>query len=582
MATALCPGSFDPVTLGHLDIIERTARHFDDVIVAVIRNPQKAQSLFTPRGAPGDAEGGDRAPRQRPDRVLQGPARRLRQGPRRRGDREGPAGGLRLRLRAPDGADEPAASGIDTFFISTSPQYSFLSSSLVREVAKLRRRRVEHGAAERRRRGSSSGSASAEGAIVSDARGATREGARHRDARCSQLREIARDRAHDADVGVGAGQPRRVRSSSSTTRSTALPEELRQARWLLKEREEFLAQARARGRATSSRPAACRPSGWSSGPRSSARRGGVAQQVVDDAEADSRRAPPRGRGLHRPEARRVRGRARPHDADGAEGPRAAPGGASSRCRSRPARRARRASSTTTSREPAVFDQDDLLTGDSGHRVVPVRPAASAASGLASGAPSGRRPVAVAGASPRRPVRPFHAEHMSASPHRRRRPPAPTRAPAGRCTVEAAVDGLGGVEPRASTSPVALDLVLERVPDGIVVRGTVARPLGRRVQPLPARPVAGELDVARRRAVRGRTRRGRDLPARGRRDRPRAARCATRCCSSCPLAPLCRDRLRRPVPGAAASTATPTTCDCDTDRARPPAGRRSRDRSTSDH
>ena len=51
MATALCPGSFDPVTNGHLDIIERTARHFDDVIVAVIRNPQKAQSLFTSRSA---------------------------------------------------------------------------------------------------------------------------------------------------------------------------------------------------------------------------------------------------------------------------------------------------------------------------------------------------------------------------------------------------------------------------------------------------------------------------------------------------------------------------------------------------
>ena len=47
VATALCPGSFDPVTIGHLDIIERTARHFDDVIVAVIRNPQKSQSLFT-------------------------------------------------------------------------------------------------------------------------------------------------------------------------------------------------------------------------------------------------------------------------------------------------------------------------------------------------------------------------------------------------------------------------------------------------------------------------------------------------------------------------------------------------------
>ena len=47
MSTALCPGSFDPVTNGHLDIIERTARHFDHVVVAVIRNPQKSQSLFT-------------------------------------------------------------------------------------------------------------------------------------------------------------------------------------------------------------------------------------------------------------------------------------------------------------------------------------------------------------------------------------------------------------------------------------------------------------------------------------------------------------------------------------------------------
>ena len=47
MSTALCPGSFDPVTLGHIDIIERASRHFDEVVVAVVRNPQKTQSLFT-------------------------------------------------------------------------------------------------------------------------------------------------------------------------------------------------------------------------------------------------------------------------------------------------------------------------------------------------------------------------------------------------------------------------------------------------------------------------------------------------------------------------------------------------------
>lgn len=42
LATALCPGSFDPVTVGHVDIIERTARQFDDVLVAVVTNPSKA------------------------------------------------------------------------------------------------------------------------------------------------------------------------------------------------------------------------------------------------------------------------------------------------------------------------------------------------------------------------------------------------------------------------------------------------------------------------------------------------------------------------------------------------------------
>src|SRR5438094_10166100 len=47
VSTALCPGSFDPVTHGHIDIIERTARQFDRVIVAVSRNPQKSASLFT-------------------------------------------------------------------------------------------------------------------------------------------------------------------------------------------------------------------------------------------------------------------------------------------------------------------------------------------------------------------------------------------------------------------------------------------------------------------------------------------------------------------------------------------------------
>jgi pantetheine-phosphate adenylyltransferase len=88
VATALCPGSFDPVTLGHVDIIERTARHFDEVIIAVSRNLQKTQSLFDlqerqemleSRGAPGNV------------RIALRPPRRVRKRARRPGDRQGPA-----------------------------------------------------------------------------------------------------------------------------------------------------------------------------------------------------------------------------------------------------------------------------------------------------------------------------------------------------------------------------------------------------------------------------------------------------------------------------------------------------------
>jgi len=46
MTTAIYPGSFDPLTYGHIDVVERSARLFDRVIMAIITNPQKAP-LFT-------------------------------------------------------------------------------------------------------------------------------------------------------------------------------------------------------------------------------------------------------------------------------------------------------------------------------------------------------------------------------------------------------------------------------------------------------------------------------------------------------------------------------------------------------
>jgi len=137
VATALCPGSFDPVTNGHLDIIERTARHFDDVIIAVIRNPQKTQSLFSLE--------------ERQELLHQCiehlPNVRIEffKGLLVDFARDHGAHAIVKGLRAVSDFDyelqmaqmNQKLSGIDTFFISTSPQHSFLSSSLVKEVARF-------------------------------------------------------------------------------------------------------------------------------------------------------------------------------------------------------------------------------------------------------------------------------------------------------------------------------------------------------------------------------------------------------------------------------------------------------------
>jgi pantetheine-phosphate adenylyltransferase len=137
VAIALCPGSFDPVTLGHLDIIERSARHFDEVIIAVIRNPQKTQSLFSLEE------------RQEMLEEALSHVDNVRieffKGLLVEFAKEHGADAIVKGLRAVSDFDyelqmaqmNQRLSGIDTFFLSTSPQYSFLSSSLVREVARF-------------------------------------------------------------------------------------------------------------------------------------------------------------------------------------------------------------------------------------------------------------------------------------------------------------------------------------------------------------------------------------------------------------------------------------------------------------
>jgi pantetheine-phosphate adenylyltransferase len=125
------------VTNGHLDIIERTARHWDEVIVAVTRNPQKAQSRFSLEERQqmlGEAVahlGNVRIESLTGlvvDFARDHGAEVIVKGLRAVSDFEYELQMAQMNKRL---------SGIDTFFVSTSPEYSFLSSSLVCEVAKF-------------------------------------------------------------------------------------------------------------------------------------------------------------------------------------------------------------------------------------------------------------------------------------------------------------------------------------------------------------------------------------------------------------------------------------------------------------
>jgi len=138
---AVYPGSFDPITNGHLDVVRRAARVFDHVVVAVLGNPRKTPLL--PAG-------------ERVDVI-------------RRSIEEDPALAGRVEVRAFDGLtvefcrtlgagflvrglraiadfetelqlahnNQQLAPEVDTVFFMTSLEHSYISSSLVREIAQF-------------------------------------------------------------------------------------------------------------------------------------------------------------------------------------------------------------------------------------------------------------------------------------------------------------------------------------------------------------------------------------------------------------------------------------------------------------
>ena len=77
--TVVCPGSYDPVTNGHVDIITRTAQVFERVVVGVVNNPlRKEKTLFTAEEREAFIRDGDGRPRQRRRQDLLQPIGRVR------------------------------------------------------------------------------------------------------------------------------------------------------------------------------------------------------------------------------------------------------------------------------------------------------------------------------------------------------------------------------------------------------------------------------------------------------------------------------------------------------------------------
>jgi pantetheine-phosphate adenylyltransferase len=136
MSGAVCPGSFDPVTLGHLDVFERAAAQFDEVVVAVLVNPSKNGMFSLDERLEMIAECTTHLPNLRAEassglvvdfvksRGLNAMVKGLRTGT----DFEYELQMAQMNKHIAD---------VDTFFVATAPRYSFVSSSLAKEVARF-------------------------------------------------------------------------------------------------------------------------------------------------------------------------------------------------------------------------------------------------------------------------------------------------------------------------------------------------------------------------------------------------------------------------------------------------------------
>lgn len=136
MSGAVCPGSFDPVTLGHVDVFERAAAQFDEVVVAVLVNPNKSGMFTADERIELIRESTTHLPNLRVEsgsglvvdfvkaRGLTAIVKGLRTG-------------TDFEYEVQMAQMNKHIAGVDTFFVATTPRYGFVSSSLAKEVAML-------------------------------------------------------------------------------------------------------------------------------------------------------------------------------------------------------------------------------------------------------------------------------------------------------------------------------------------------------------------------------------------------------------------------------------------------------------
>ncbi len=133
---AICPGSFDPITRGHLDIIERAAGLFDEVIVLVMVNSTKTNTAFTPSER---VEMARRVTAHIPNVTVDFSGGLLADYAREKG-----ACTLVKGLRAVTDfeyefqmalTNKKLNPKLETLFLTTDIRYAYLSSSIVRQVA---------------------------------------------------------------------------------------------------------------------------------------------------------------------------------------------------------------------------------------------------------------------------------------------------------------------------------------------------------------------------------------------------------------------------------------------------------------